>query len=80
MRTFWIIWCCFWAAFWMLLGFFTIVTWILVPFSLLAILLPVGQPRQVTYIQHNQIPPRPPHPSSRFDTRFTEEELRNYYE
>ena len=43
LRTFWVAWCCCWALGWLLLGFFTIITWLFVPFSLLAILVPVGQ-------------------------------------
>jgi hypothetical protein len=43
-RIFWIIWCAFWALFWLLAGFFTFAFgWILVPLSLFAILIPVGQ-------------------------------------
>ncbi|MHB1536435.1 MAG: DUF2510 domain-containing protein [Acidimicrobiales bacterium] len=42
-RIFWIIWCSMWAFFWLLMGFFTfLLGWIFVPFSLLAILIPVG--------------------------------------
>lgn len=75
MRTFWIIWCCFWAAFWMLAGFFTFfLAWILVPFSLLAILLPIGSQNEI------QVTYRPQFPSSREDTRFTIEERRNYFD
>lgn len=44
-RAFWIIWCCFWAAFWFVAGWFTLFfAWIGIPFSLLAILIPVGAP------------------------------------
>jgi hypothetical protein len=42
-RIFWIAWCCMWALGWLLLGFFTIITWLFVPFSLLAILIPIGK-------------------------------------
>ena len=42
LRTFWVAWCCFWAAFWLLAGFFTIIGWAGVPLSLLGLLLPVG--------------------------------------
>jgi hypothetical protein len=52
-RIFWIIWCCFWALGWLLIGFFLIVTWLFVPVSLLAILIPIGRtraaPKQVTF-------------------------------
>jgi len=42
-RVFWIIWCVSWACFWLLVGFFTLALgWLFVPFSLLAILLPIG--------------------------------------
>jgi hypothetical protein len=44
LRTFWVAWCSLWAAFWLLAGFFTIIGWAGVPLSLLAILLPVGNP------------------------------------
>jgi hypothetical protein len=43
LRVFWIIWCVGWACFWLLVGFFTfLLGWIFVPFSLLAILIPIG--------------------------------------
>src|ERR1039458_7164880 len=41
-RVFWIRWCSLWAFFWAAFGIFTPVGWIGVPFSLLAILIPVG--------------------------------------
>jgi hypothetical protein len=56
-RTFWIAWCCFWALAWLLAGFFTLfLAWVFVPFSLLAILLPVGRggaplPRLTAYVR-----------------------------
>lgn len=44
LRLFWIIWCCFWALGWLLIGFLTFfLGWLMVPLSLLAILLPVGK-------------------------------------
>lgn len=44
-RPFWIAWCCCWAAFWLIVGFFTFgLGWIGVPLSLLAILIPIGAP------------------------------------
>jgi hypothetical protein len=47
-RVMWIIFCCLWAGFFFILGFATIITWLLVPFALLAILLPVGKsPRKL---------------------------------
>ena len=46
LRIFWIIWCCFWALGWLLIGFFTfLLGWLMVPVSLLAILIPVGRAR-----------------------------------
>lgn len=42
-RIFWIIWCTAWALFWFCAGWVTLgIAWLLVPFSLLAILIPVG--------------------------------------
>jgi hypothetical protein len=53
LRIFWIAWCCAWALAWLLAGFFTLgLAWLMVPVSLLALLLPVGQTP----------PPRPPAP------------------
>ena len=47
LRVFWIIWCSFWALFWLLAGFATLgIGFVGVPFSLLAILIPVGTGRQ----------------------------------
>src|SRR4051794_37183765 len=55
-RPFWIAWCCCWAAFWLIIGFFTFgLGWIGVPLSLLAILIPIGPPAQPT-------PPLPYYP------------------
>lgn len=49
-RIFWIIWCSFWGLGWLLLGFFFFPLWLFVPFSLLAILLPIGRvPRPTAY-------------------------------
>lgn len=46
LRLFWIIWCCFWALGWLLIGFLTfLLGWLMVPVSLLAILLPIGKSR-----------------------------------
>jgi hypothetical protein len=46
-RTLWIIFCCACAAFWFLLGFGTLfITWLFIPLSLLAILVPVGKTRR----------------------------------
>jgi len=42
LRVFWVAWCSAWALGWLLLGFFTLVTWLFVPLALAAILLPVG--------------------------------------
>lgn len=57
LRVFWIIWCCFWAAFWMFSGFVTLIGFFGVPLSLLAILIPIGvqqaPPRHMIY----QLPP-----------------------
>jgi hypothetical protein len=44
-RIFWIAWCCFWALAQLMAGFVLVFPWFLVPFSLLAILLPVGSQR-----------------------------------
>jgi hypothetical protein len=71
-RIFWIIWCSMWALGWLLLGFFTIITWLFVPLSLLAILLPVGKeggggrgPKQVHFGPGGpQIIQQPPAPST----------------
>jgi hypothetical protein len=46
LRVFWIAWCSAWALGWLLLGFFTLVTWLFVPLSLAALLLPVGCERR----------------------------------
>ncbi|MDA8185197.1 MAG: hypothetical protein M0035_12385 [Actinomycetota bacterium] len=44
LRIFWIIWCCFWALGWLLVGFFTfLLGWVMVPISLLAIFIPIGK-------------------------------------
>lgn len=44
LRIFWIAWCSAWALFWMLAGFFTfLLGWLMIPVSLAAILIPVGQ-------------------------------------
>ncbi len=58
LRIFWIIWCCFWGLGWLLVGFFFFPLWLFVPFSLLAILLPIGRSRPPAYydpVQHNVI-------------------------
>jgi hypothetical protein len=56
-RIFWIIWCCFWALGWLLIGFFTFLFgWLMVPLALLAILLPVGKPSQSKAIYFPQAP------------------------
>jgi hypothetical protein len=44
-RARWVAFCVVWAAIWLLLGVFFWPFWALVPFSLLAIMLPVGKPR-----------------------------------
>ena len=55
LRVFWIIWCSFWALGWLLIGFFTfLLGWFMVPVSLAAIMLPVGQPPKQPH------PPPPP--------------------
>jgi hypothetical protein len=55
-RPFWIAWCCCWAAFWLIIGFFTFgLGWIGLPLSLLAILIPIGAPAQ-------PMPPLPYYP------------------
>jgi hypothetical protein len=60
-RIFWIAWCCMWALGWLLLGFFTIITWLFVPFSLLAILLPIGKTTEHNInINVNKAQPTPP--------------------
>lgn len=48
LRTFWIIWCCFWALFWFFAGWFSFgLAWLGIPVSLLCILIPIGhQPGQ----------------------------------
>lgn len=47
LRLFWIIWCVMWALGWLLVGFFTFfIGWLFVPFSLLAILIPIGSTQQ----------------------------------
>ena len=51
-----IAWCCCWAAFWLIIGFFTFgLGWIGVPFSLPAILIPIGAHAQ-------PMPPLPYYP------------------
>jgi hypothetical protein len=63
LRVFWIIWCCFWALGWLLVGFLTFfLGWLMVPVSLLAILLPVGKshPPKVVYFPNAPQDPLPP--------------------
>jgi len=83
MRTFWIIWCVMWAVFYMLAGFFFFPIWLGVPFSLFAILIPIGSADRIAIVSRGEPPPirpgRPLQPSSRLDTRFTEAELRQYW-
>lgn len=68
-RVFWIIWCCFWALGWMLVGLFTfLLGWLMVPVSLLAILLPVGNTRGPKFVSfpdapNSQMPPPVPGPA-----------------
>lgn len=57
LRLFWVIWCCFWAAAWLLAGFITLgLAWLMIPASLLAILIPVGatpqRPQRPQYPAH----------------------------
>lgn len=59
LRIFWIAWCVMWALFWLILGFFTIIGWVGVPFSLLSILIPVGQAEGPTVVQQNAYWPPP---------------------
>jgi hypothetical protein len=57
LRLFWIIWCCLWAGFWFISGFFTIIGFLGAPVALLFILLPIGKgPRPKAYY----VPPSPP--------------------
>jgi hypothetical protein len=50
LRLFWIIWCCLWAAFWFLSGFFTLIGFLGAPIALLFLLLPIGKgPRPKAY-------------------------------
>lgn len=51
LRIFWVAWCSFWALFWLLIGFFTIIGWLGVPLSLSAILIPVGQDQNYTPVR-----------------------------
>lgn len=56
-RVFWIAWCCVWALFWLIIGFFTFgLGWFGTGLSLLAILIPVGVSAQL------HLPPAPYYP------------------
>jgi hypothetical protein len=58
-RLFWIIWCCLWAGFWFISGFFTLIGFLGAPVALLFLLLPIGKgPRpEAYYVPDNQFPP-----------------------
>lgn len=53
-RALWVIWCCAWAGVWTVLGFVFVLPWLLVPFSLLAVLLPVGRRAPVVVVSQAQ--------------------------
>jgi hypothetical protein len=56
-RVFWIIWCCGWAFFWFVIGFFSFgLAWVMVPVSLIAILIPVGVDRSPPAVWYGQGP------------------------
>ena len=65
-RLFWIIWCCLWAGFWFISGFFTLIGFLGAPVALLFILLPIGKgPKAKAYYLPNQ--PAPPANLQRVD-------------